>query len=61
MRACVNRNECIGCQFCTDIAPDVFQMDGTTAACVGAITDSNKDSVSEAAEGCPVGAITTEL
>ena len=60
MRACVNREECIGCQFCTDICPDVFRMNGDNAECFGEVTESNLDAATEAAEGCPVGAISIE-
>lgn len=60
MRACVNREECIGCQFCTDVAPDVFRMNGEAAECFGEVTESNIDTITEAAEGCPVGAISIE-
>lgn len=60
MRVCVNRKECIGCQFCTDICPDVFRMNGEAAECFGEVTGSNIDAITEAASGCPVGAITIE-
>lgn len=60
MRACIKREECIGCQFCTDVAPDVFRMNGESAECFGELTESNIDSATEAAEGCPVGAIEVE-
>ena len=60
MRVCINREECIGCQFCTDIAPDVFRMNGDSADSFGDVTESNMDAVTEAAEGCPVGAIEIE-
>ena len=39
MRACIKREECIGCQFCTDVAPDVFRMNGESAEYIfGSIT-----------------------
>lgn len=60
MKACVNREKCIGCQFCTDICPDVFRMNGESAGCFGEVTESNLDAATEAAEGCPVGAISIE-
>ena len=60
MRVCMKREDCIGCQFCTDVAPDVFRMNGESAECFGELTESNIDSATEAAEGCPVGAISIE-
>ena len=60
MRACINREECIGCQYCTDICSDIFRMNGKSAECFGDVTESNIDAATEAAEGCPVGAIEIE-
>ena len=60
MRVCMKREDCIGCQFCTDVAPDVFRMNGESAECFGDVTESNIDTITEAAEGCPVGAIEIE-
>ena len=60
MRVCMKREDCIGCQFCTDVAPDVFRMNGESAECFGDVTESNIDAATEAAEGCPVGAIEVE-
>ena len=60
MRVCMKREDCIGCQFCTDVAPDVFRMNGESAECFGDVTERNIDAATEAAEGCPVGAIEIE-
>ena len=60
MKICINKNDCIGCGLCADIAPEVFEVDGTTAAYIGEITDDNINSATEAADGCPVGAISIE-
>lgn len=60
MKVCVNRNDCIGCGLCADIAPGIFEVDGGIAANIGEITDENKNSATEAADGCPVGAISIE-
>lgn len=57
MKICINKNDCIGCGLCADIAPEVFEVDGATAAYIGEITDENINSAAEAADGCPVGAI----
>lgn len=60
MRVCVNREDCIGCQFCTDIVPDVFGIDEGVAFPKSDIRNRNYNAVQEAIEGCPVGAITVE-
>ena len=60
MKVCINKNDCIVCGLCADIAPEVFEVDGGTAAYIGEITDKNKISVTDAADGCPVGAISIE-
>ena len=60
MKVCINKNDCIGCGLCADIAPEVFEVDGGTAAYIVEITDKNKISVTDAADGCPVGAISIE-
>ena len=60
MKICINKNDCIGCGLCADIAPEVFEVDGGTAAYIGEITDENINSAAEAADGCPVGAISIE-
>lgn len=57
MNAQVNEN-CIGCGMCTAICPEVFSISDDNVA----VTDDekisgNEESVQEAAESCPVGAI----
>jgi ferredoxin len=55
----VDPRQCIGSRQCTSIAPHVFTYDETVIASVvrgGPFADD--DSVCEAAEQCPVGAIT---
>ena len=42
MKVCVNRNDCIGCGLCADIAPGIFEVDGGIAANIGEITDEKK-------------------
>ncbi len=58
MRAHVDQELCIGCGLCTSVSPDVFAMnaDGKAEA-VADTTDANGESVKQAIEGCPVGAI----
>ena len=54
MKAFVNPDLCIGCTQCTGICPEVFQMTGILAV---AVPDTVPTAV-EAAQACPVSAIT---
>ena len=61
MRAYVDQDLCIGCGLCTDVAPDVFEMnDEGKAVAVADTTAENQDGVTEAITGCPVSAIREE-
>jgi len=53
----VDQDLCIGCALCTQVCPDVFEMgaDGTAQVKDGA--DTNAACIQEAADQCPVGAI----
>lgn len=52
--------ECIGCESCVELCPDVFKMDESTEKAVVIDPASNADCVEEAMETCPVGAIIRE-
>lgn len=61
MKVTVDRDTCIGCGSCASICPDVFQLDDEGISTVIAQPDaSNESSVKEAADSCPVGAISIE-
>lgn len=61
MKAIVDADTCIGCSLCTQVCSDVFKMEGDKAvAYVNPVPDSAKDCAKEAAEQCPVTAITVE-
>jgi ferredoxin len=59
MKAKVDPNTCIGCELCTTICPDVFRMgdDGLAHTTVDTVSGEFEDAVREAAESCPVDAI----
>jgi len=58
MRACVDKDLCIGCGLCEGIEPSVFQMNNENQAEVIAdTTPQTEDAVAEAIDSCPVGAI----
>jgi ferredoxin len=61
MKAIVDENTCTGCGLCADTCPDVFEMDVDTAKVkVDVVPPETEASCREAAEGCPVEAITIE-
>jgi ferredoxin len=59
MRARVDREECIGDGSCEDIAPEYFKLDDEDIATVikDPVDKVDEDLVREAAEACPVEAI----
>jgi len=57
MRIVVDREECIGCGNCSDIAPDVFELDDEGLSKVVDPAGADDDTIREAAESCPVDCI----
>jgi ferredoxin len=62
MKACVNKDSCIGCGLCESICPKVFFMDddGKAKAVKDEVEASLISETEEAASSCPVGAIDIE-
>ena len=61
MKAFVDEDKCIGCGLCEQICPVVFEMVGAVAKVkVDPVPENEKDRCREAAESCPVTAITIE-
>ncbi len=52
--------ECIGCESCVELCPEVFKMDPSTEKASVIDPASTADCVNEAIDTCPVGAITKE-
>ncbi len=59
MKAHVDPDLCTGCQLCVELCPDVFQMndDGVAVAITDEIPSDLEAGAREAAESCPVEAI----
>lgn len=62
MKPVVDKDACVGCGLCAGVAPEVFVMedDGKAGAASAEVCDCNKDAAQEAADSCPVSAITLE-
>lgn len=60
MKATVDAGTCTGCTLCCDIAPEVFAMgdDGLAHAKGDAVAAAAEATAKEAADSCPVSAIT---
>jgi len=62
MKAVINRDECIGCGVCVDMVPSVFELGDDTIAVAKAnpIPQADERACKDAAEACPVDAISIE-
>ncbi|HCW03225.1 MAG TPA: ferredoxin [Clostridium sp.] len=62
MKACVDKELCIGCGLCPSIAAEVFFMedDGKAKAVEAELADGQIAQAEDAASSCPVAAITIE-
>ncbi len=59
MKAIVDLNLCTGCGLCADTCPAVFEMDDAVARVLGeSVPEDALDICREAADNCPVEAIT---
>ena len=57
MAIVIDQDECIGCESCVEICPDVFEMDADGEKATVIAEDSAADCVDEAIETCPTEAI----
>ena len=60
LRIAVDHDLCVGNAMCTAIAPQVFRLEDQYQASVADPGGDTLESVLEAAESCPVGAISVE-
>jgi len=61
MKASVDPDLCTGCGLCEDICPEVFELqDEVAVAKVDVVPPDAEETCREAAESCPVEAISIE-
>ena len=61
MRVWVDEDVCTGCGLCVDKCPGVFELDdGVAFASVSVVPEGEEDRVEDAADQCPVEAISIE-
>ena len=62
MKAIVDADLCTGCGLCVDTCPEVFEMgDGDVAVVIADLAPAEaEDTCKQAADDCPVEAITVE-
>lgn len=62
MKTKVDPDTCIGCGLCPSIAPDVYEMgdDDKAHATVDKVPDGSEGAAQEAADSCPVSAISID-
>lgn len=58
MKASVDKDQCIGCELCTETCPEVFKMeDGVAVAYTNPVPSANESAAEQAADDCPVNCI----
>lgn len=60
LRISIDHDVCVGNAMCTTIAPDVFQLNAERQSEAVNPAGGTEEQVMEAAENCPVSAITVE-
>ena len=61
MKAVVDQDTCTGCELCVETCPEVFEMQNDTAGVKADVVPAEaEETCRQAAEECPVEAITIE-
>lgn len=61
MKAIVDPDICTGCELCVQTCPEVFKLeDDIAVAYVNPVPEENEESCQDAADNCPVEAISIE-
>ena len=59
MKATIDAGTCTGCELCTQVCPEVFEMgNGVAKTKVDPVPAAAEASAKEAADSCPVACIT---
>jgi len=58
MQVVIDKEECIGCGLCAQVAPEVYEMQDNKAVCLLAeIPEDKGEEAKSGADQCPVSAI----
>jgi ferredoxin len=60
MTVVIDPDECIGCESCVEICPEVFEMDADGEKAIVIKEDADSDCIDESIETCPNEAISKE-
>lgn len=60
MAIVIDVDECMGCESCVELCPDVFAMDDDGEKAVVTNPDSSDECVDEAIDSCPAECISKE-
>ncbi len=60
MAIVIDENECIGCETCVELCPDVFEMNEDIEKATVKDPASTADCVDEAIDSCPTEAISQD-
>lgn len=60
VRISINYDKCVGSRICTAVAPNVFSLNEESQAAVRNAEGDTLETIKDAAEACPVSAITIE-
>jgi len=57
MAIVINEEDCMGCETCVQLCPDVFEMNEAGDKAIVINADADADCVDEAVDSCPGSAI----
>jgi ferredoxin len=60
MKAIVDADTCTGCGLCGDTCPEVFEVDDVAKVIADPVPGGVEDTCRDAADGCPVDAVSIE-